>query len=1127
MAASTWEPTLVHQVERIAGLYPNNLAIKDASGNTMTYKVMLRRVLRISAALEATNLEALAGSRIGVFQDTTADWICSMLAIMRVGAVYVPLDLKVGIQRLAMAVKDCQPTVILYDGSTQNQLPELLSLAASETVTIDVGNLGVPSDLGSNKTGKNVALPSAAAVVLYTSGSTGVPKGTVLKHEGILANIEGNTREFQIGPNDIGLQQIALSFDFSVWQIFMCLANGAGLVMAPKSARGDAEELTKLIVAEGITFTGATPSEYISWLRYGDKIAMRSSEWTCAVSSGEQMTDTMKSLVALLAKPDLKLFNGYGPTEGSFSTAKLRVDYSDERVASCPYTPGGYTQPNYALYILDDNLQPVPCGFEGQIAIGGAGVGLGYLNNDDMTAQRFVPDPFIERATHTYLKRNGWTSMHLTGDCGVLRPDDGALLIRGRVSGDTQIKLRGLRIDLRDIEVAITKAAGNDSEGPIVHDAVVTVRTAGTPNNEEHREAAHFLVAHIVFAPHVSQSERDHTLAILPRSLPLPQYMVPSVFVPLERLHLNAHLKLDRRAVSALPLPQNSEKRIVSLETELNAVETKLARMWESIIPAEIRGAHFESSKTSDFFAVGGDSLLLLKLRDEISRSFGVDLPLVQLFEASTLESMAARIQAIVGVDSISAPTTADTEKHEQPQVQERHVGNEVAVKEGKFAHQLSLPSETSQANIYPDYEYVTRTIDWDFETELQLDQIDEIGNSRRWRQSNSNSNRGTVTVVLTGATGFLGKVLLQTLLQDTRVARIHCIAVRRPDSHTDAMFKNAKVVLHEGNLAQPMLGLSTSGAESIFDQAQDIVIIHNGADVSFLKPYPTLRRTNVGSTRELVKMAMKYRRSVAAIHYISTAGVAQFTGRASVGEESVANTKPSTATMSSMIGAGYAASKWASEVLLEKASHATGLPVTVHRPTNVTGGAAPTSDMMQSILHYSRIIGAVPVSDVWDITSRGHLDFIMVETVAEGVVGSVLDGVFAQPTAITAFQDTHTYAPSESDSTTLRFAHHLGEVQVPIHAVGQYLQKQTGKSLRAVPLTVWVVEAEMAGLDPLVAEVLIEAERSGIQMSFPKLVKGNGRNSSQGSQDKQQGWRVFTPIFRTASRVSNIFGRA
>lgn len=1136
MTPSPWEPTLVHQVERMAKMYPNNLAVKDATGNTMTYRVMMNRVSRISAALEALDLKQLAGSRVGVFQDATADWICSMLAIMRVGGVYVPLDLKVGIQRLAMAAKDCEPSVVLFDSSTQAQLPELLSATASKPLAINVNDTTSKAPGSGNsgaKAGENLALPTAPAVVLYTSGSTGTPKGTILSHQGILANIEGNTREFQIGPNDIGLQQIALSFDFSVWQIFMCLANGAGLVMAPKSARGDAKALTELIVAEGITFTGATPSEYTSWLRYGDAAALRGSEWTCAVSSGEQMTDVMKTLVVALAKPDLKLFNGYGPTEGSFSAAKIPVNYLDDRVASCPSTPGGYTQPNYALYILDDNLQPMPCGFEGQIAIGGAGVGLGYLNNDEVTAQRFVPDPFVHRATHAYFKQQGWTSMHLTGDRGILRPDDGALLVRGRVAGDTQIKLRGLRMDLRDIEVAIVKAAAAHAAGrPVVHDAVVSVRSAA---EKEKEEGAEFLVAHIVFAPDFAQeAERQGVLDALPRSLPLPQFMVPSVFVPLERLHLNAHLKLDRRAVAALPLPLASSKRIARLGSELSAVEERLARLWEGVVPDDMRGGQEAViSKGSDFFEVGGNSLLLLKLRDEIHRSFGVDLPLVQLFGASSLDNMAARIQAIVGSGPVSMPVPAAPESAEQEAVlvptpveeQQSRITNDVDMERGLFFDALETVGEETDAH-YSRLELAVAMgpIDWDLETQPRLDKADEIvpgvTHPQRWHQSR-NSTRGPVTVVLTGATGFLGKALLSALVQDPRIARTHCIAVRRPESLTDPIFKDAKVSLHQGNLGQARLGLSQSDAESIFGRPHDgngnIVILHNGADVSFLKPYAALRAANVGSTRELVRLAVSHRRAVRAVHYVSTAGVAQFAGRAVVGEESVASSRPSDAVLGSVVGAGYAASKWASEALLERASRATGLPVTVHRPTNVTGGDAPASDVVQNLLRYSRAVGAVPVSDVWDVAAGGQLDFVSVETVADGVVRAALDSVSSDPAA----------SAIEEDLPRLRFVHHSGEVQVPLRAIGKFLEKQTGKPPRAVPLAVWVAEAEMAGLDPLVAEVLVEAERSGVKMFLPTLVKGQVKDRNQGIDGTQGPWGMFTSISRAAMGVTRVFALA
>lgn len=1040
----------------MAELYPNNLAVKDKSGNSMTYKTMMQRVGKIAAAL--TEAGTTPGAKVGVFQDATTDWICSMLAVMRTGCIYVPLDLKVGIQRLALAVKDCKPSVILFDSTTQAQLQEL---GGSEAIQINVENIS-----GSGfSSAENHAHPDSPALILYTSGSTGTPKGALLKHSGIRNNIEGNTEQFHIGPTDYGLQQISLSFDFSVWQIFMCLANGAGLLIAPKAARGDAKALTELIVAERITFTGATPSEYISWLRHGSTAALRSSAWSCAVSSGEQMTNVMKRQFGALEKPSLKLFNGYGPTEGSFSAAKIPVEYLDEREASRDFTPGGYTQPNYSIYILDDNEEPVPCGFEGQISIGGAGVGPGYLNNQELTTQKFVLDPF---ASDEY-RRQGWTTMHLTGDRGLLR-SDGALIIQGRITGDTQIKLRGLRIELRDIEAVIVQA----SDGS-VHDTVVSVRSTGEENAE-------FLLAHVVFAPDFPHDDQKALLENLPRSLPLPQYMVPSVFVPLARLPLNAHLKLDRRAAAELPLPEASKKRIRFLDTELNAIEKKLAVIWQRVISSKIRG-DTEITKTSDFFLVGGNSLLLLNLRDEVHRSFGVELPLIQLFEASSLESMATRITAIVSSGSGTGSSkpllgkNSNSSGAPQDQLSSTSTANEATKAIEELSQALSK---------------LTNDIDWDQETQISTTST-ELKVSRKPQSE-------LRTVVLTGATGFLGKALLRRLEQDERVAKIHCIAVRQPQN-LQGTFKSTKVSLHQGDLAAPRLGLSESAAETIFADAS--VIIHNGADVSFLKPYATLRAANVGSTRELVQMALPHR---IPIHYVSTAGVAQFTGRKIVAEESVGGIKPRADAVG--IGGGYATTKWASEALLEKASRDFRLPVTVHRPTNVTvdaaeGEAEPATDVVDSLLRYSRKVGAVPISDVWD--ADGELDFISVGATAESISAAAIEE----------------RGPAQPRATLLRFMHHSGEVRVPLHAVKRFLEKQSGQRLRAVPLAVWVAEAEIAGLDPLVAEVLVEAERRGVKMTFPRLVKGG---ASKELVRGLKGQQLFRSLSKMASSVASVF---
>jgi hybrid polyketide synthase/nonribosomal peptide synthetase ACE1 len=331
-----------------------------------------------------------------------------------------------------------------------------------------------------------------------------------------------------------------------------------------------------------------------------------------------------------------------------------------------------------------------------------------------------------------------------------------------------------------------------------------------------------------------------------------------------------------------------------------------------------------------------------------------------------------------------------------------------------------------------------------------------------------------------------LGRAILAQLVQNERVQRIYCIAVRHPETLNDVIFRDSKVVLHQGDLAAPRLGLANTAADAIFAEAT--AIIHNGADVSFLKPYAALRAANVESTRELVRLAAPHGTP---LHYISTGGVAQFAAggrRRTVGEESLFRTPPRADLDKGVdgrhpgIAVGYAASKWASEVLVEKASAQLRLPVTVHRMTNVTSDSGfssgpstgePVSDVVDSLLRYSRVIGAVPISDIWG-SEGGELDFVSLGTVVEGVVEAVVE-------------------QGRDCSKLLRFLHHAGEVRIPLEGAKAYLERQSGRALRVVPLEVWVVEAEMAGLSPLIAEVLVETERSGQKVAFPRLVKGKG----------------------------------
>ena len=979
LVPAQWPATLSHRIDEMAATFGHRPALMDGSGGTITYEQMTRRVNSI--ALGLMNASISAGSRVGVFQRPSNDWICSALAILRIGAVYVPLDLRLSLPRLKAVVGDCQPHAILADSETMEHVSELAVPTLTWTINVSLLQTSDKAGLVSN-----VAKADAMATILYTSGSTGVPKGVSLSHEGLRNNIEGNTEEFQVTESDVVLQQIALSFDFSLWQICMGLANGAALYVVPESIRRDAEAIVKLIKDQGITFTGATPSEYISWLRYGGEQLLRHSKWTKAVSSGEEMTETMLREFRSVDKHDLRLFNGYGPTEGSVSCTKKEINYLQTEQLEKPgrRVAAGYTAPNYAIYIVDDALMPLPLGIPGQILIGGAGVAQGYFNNDSLTSQRFMEDSFA----HPEFVKHGWTRVHLTGDRGRLR-DDGALIVEGRIDGDTQIKLRGLRIDLQDIEATIVQS----SDGAL-YEAVVSLRSVGDINTE-------FLVAFVLFAPNFS-GDRDAFLRALVAKLPLPQYMRPAMMISIDKLPTSNHFKLDRKALNAIDLPRSSRLQLESLDADLDETESRLIRIWEQVISHEIF-SHHKVSKSTDFFHVGGSSIRLAQLRVEVRKVFGTSIPLVQLFQASTLEEMALQIQS---------------------------------------------SRKQSRASV---------TTDWDAETNLPL----ELADSTRITTARTPKPKRKV-IVLTGATGFLGKAILQHLVNDKNIARIHCVAVRGGTSRH--LITSDKVTIHEGDLSLRNCGLSDTDAARIFREAD--AIIHNGADVSFLKTYKTLKQINVASTLELARLNLAH--GGLPFHYVSTTAVGTISGEAALSEQSLQAYKPS---MHGVPTDGYVSSKWVSEVLLEKLAHC--FPVVIHRPSSITGDGAPALDVMHNLLKFSRQIKAVPVSKSW----TGQLDFVSVENTARNISNEIANPASGKSRA----------------STGIRYRHHAGDVQIPIGEMKSHMEKMELSSrgpqrYRALSLSTWADEAGDNGLDSVLATYLKHVEEEKVKIVFPRV---------------------------------------
>ncbi|KAF3763037.1 hypothetical protein M406DRAFT_20609, partial [Cryphonectria parasitica EP155] len=842
-----WGTTAIHRIDDMADKYSGRTAVISEDGSTETYEsIVHHNVHRIASALLAAGVTQ--GSRVAVLQEVTPGWVSSILAIMRVGATYLPLDVGTPWARLSAMVQDAQPQAVLVDAFTRHNVGEL---QRNGLQVVDVSSLGPGQQVPISATSDGVA------TILYTSGSSGTPKGIVLRHRGVSSWLEPCGMLYGFRPSgEVVLQQSSQGFDMSLMQILTALCFGGSVVLLPRRLRGDARAISDIITRHGITHTFGTPSEYLSWLRYGDSEALRTSSWKTALVGGEVLAQAVLMEFAALDKADLRFHHMYGTTESTFCATVSELEYTRELskpTASGVSQPGyaaGVALPSYSVYILDEQKRPLRAGMQGEIYIGGAGVGDGYLNMPRLTAETFLADPF---ATADDLAR-GWTMMQRTGDLGrwSRAVHHGAVLVEGRISGDTMVKLRGLRVDLREVEGEILRAGAG-----MLAEAVVSILRASADTPE-------FLVAHVVPGPLLAQEKGSLEL----------------------HLPLMSSGKLDRKAVAALPLPKD-ESEADGVVVLLTATEEKLKAVWEDVLSHDLASVHSITPDT-DFFHIGGTSLVLLHLRETIQTRFGVALSLVDLFEASVLSSMAHRIQGQVDAAEV---------------------------------------------------------IDWEEETALRpcMAQLD----SALLQHVPPSQSR---VVILTGGSGNLGKGLIRAMIADPTIKEIHCLGVRNAAKRTD-MQGLEKVTLYEGDLQQPRIGLAESVLHDLFSRAD--LIIHNGADISYMKTYPSLRQSNFLVCKDLIQWSLP---RMVPFHFISSAGVGNFAPPgAPLYASSLAASPPPTDGSH-----GYTAGKWASEVFLEKlAARHPRWPVCVHRPTLILRDDIPALDGAHNLLGYSRRMGA------------------------------------------------------------------------------------------------------------------------------------------------------------------------
>ncbi|MDR3516513.1 MAG: amino acid adenylation domain-containing protein [Azospirillaceae bacterium] len=585
----------VHQLfEAQAAARPDAIAVVFRA-ETLRYGALNARANQLADYLRGLGVGP--ETRVVLCLERSVELVVAILAVLKAGGAYLPLDPDYPAERLASIVEDSDAAVVLTSAALQDRLPA----SRAATVTLDTLALDTvaPNPVAPNPVvldglapanRAGAANPDSLAYVIYTSGSTGKPKGVAISHRAILNHTLWLNETFGLTPADRVLQKTSVAFDASVWELLSPLAAGAVLVLAPAEARHDAGLLAELVARHGITLLQLVPSQLEMLLDAGPGGALTGLRRLFC--GGEALSAALAARWHRTATTEL--VNLYGPTEATIDSLFAMVQGSGT-------PPIGRPVANARAYVLDRYLEPVPVGVAGELYIGGAGLARGYLGRPGLTAERFVPDPFGPAGGRLYR----------TGDLVRWRAD-GEIEFLDRI--DQQVKIRGFRIELGEIEAALTTHPG-------VRQAVVLAR--------EDRLGGKRLVGYVVLR---------HGQAVTPTLLrdhlgkSLPDFMVPAAFVVLDALPLMPNGKVDRKA---LPAPEVGTRNDMFVAPRTGAEAAVAAIMAEALGVERVGVA-------DDFFALGGHSLAALRMVSRIRAALGVELTMREVFDHPTVAELAA-----------------------------------------------------------------------------------------------------------------------------------------------------------------------------------------------------------------------------------------------------------------------------------------------------------------------------------------------------------------------------------------------------------------------------------------------------------------------------------------------------
>jgi amino acid adenylation domain-containing protein len=570
----------------------------------LTYRELNARANQLAHYLQSLGVKSEV--LVGICVERSLEMIVGILAILKAGGAYVPLDPEYPEDRLTFMLEDTQLSVLLTQDKLVNKLPDHKACVICLDTNWDIINQQTEENPNTSIKADNLAY------VMYTSGSTGQPKGVSIVHQGVVRLVT-ETDYVSFSAKEVFLQVAPISFDAATFEIWGCLLNSGKLVIFPSNTPS-LDELGQVIEQYQVTTLWLTAGLF--HLMVDENIeALKPLRQLLTGGDVLSVSHVHKFLQTV---GNCQLINGYGPTENTTFTCCYQIPTSLSPDVSVPI---GRPIANTQVYILDKNLQPVPVGVPGELYTGGAGLARGYLNRPELTQEKFIPNPFSTDPD---------SRLYKTGD-KVRYLSDGNIEYQGRI--DNQVKIRGFRIELGEIETVLSQHAD-------VHSVVVITRQ-DTPDNKR-------LVAYIVPHPQVTPTTRELHQFLKAK---LPDYMVPNAFVILEALPLTPNGKVDRRA---LPAPDviNDTETFVAASTP---TEKAIATIWGDVLGLKQVGIH------DNFFELGGHSLLATQVISRLRQTWKMKLPLRRLFEKPTVAELAQTIDKILStVQKLQSNTSSD-----------------------------------------------------------------------------------------------------------------------------------------------------------------------------------------------------------------------------------------------------------------------------------------------------------------------------------------------------------------------------------------------------------------------------------------------------------------------------------